>query len=486
MVSLLSSLKVITLSIYIIIPFVFALIFGAFSIMKNPIHLRRLGITFASIQFAFASLIYLVMPKVTFSILNLSFGYSRFSSTLLFLLSLIILIISIISKTFILRSHRAFWSVLFLIFALSNSIILSENILLNILNIVWIIFLNYFLSITFSSSTESKENINSELKLDISVIGISTALILFDFVRYFVLNEIEFSFLNISQNLNHIHPTSTIIAFFGFLILIFKLFDFIPFASKRIANSANVNPLVDYLNTITRYIIGSFILFKTGIIFAYLYWDFKEIILCYLGFILLYYLILSFRGDSIYKFLNSIMVVCFSLNMFSIFAFTERGLASFMYSIVATITSFSLLYFTLAIISNKFKTDNFDEFKKISPKSYSVIFFIMFSILNFIGVPMFSMFSSRLYILTSLFSADYSNWALSFIQCLSIIAYLVIAVISLRIFHAILIAPVNTQKNNFEISKHQILTLSILSFSILIIGLFSNSAVNNLFFNIIT
>ena len=66
------------------------------------------------------------------------------------------------------------------------------------------------------------------------------SLIGWDFVRYFVLNNVSLNFSTISQHLYHINDDSIKIAFVGFLILIFKLFGLIPFDVKTVKESENI------------------------------------------------------------------------------------------------------------------------------------------------------------------------------------------------------------------------------------------------------
>jgi len=471
MLNLSDSLKNVILDIYIIAPFLFALVLGCFAILKNPVYLRRISTFFSFIQFCFASLMYLSIYQTKFFILNISFNYDKFSSILVFLTAFIFFIASIISKTFILKSHKAFYSVLFLIFGLVNTTVLSDNILICFLNIIWIIFLGYFLNVLYSTK-EAKKNINSSLKADVTVIGASSVLILFDFLRYFVLNDIEFSFSNILDNLYHINSLSSLLGFFGFLILVLKLSNLIPFVSNNISNSSKINPLVNYINIFVNYLLAGFLFYKTSLVFGYFLEDFQEIIVSYLLFNFIYYLILSLRVDSIYKFLNTFIIVCFLINFFPVFVFKETGLNAYRYSIISIIVSFSLFYFVLALLSNKFKTDKFEDFKKISSKNHRVIFFIIFSILNMIGVPLLTVFVSRFLIFSTLFREELNGFILNLSPYILLFGCFVMALILLRVFNFILIEPVDNDKNTLVFSKHQTLILILLCFCILIMGLY--------------
>jgi len=481
--NLLTDFKNIFLNIYIIIPFVMVFIFGGLTFLKNPVYLRRLAKLFYFIQFAFASFLFIGIGETRFSILNISFHYEKFSSILLFTISFIFLIFSMLSKTFILKSHKAFWITNLLIFGLLNTTILSDNILICYLNLIWIFFLFYFLNITFSYSKQYKKNINSQLKLDIGIVAFSICCILYDFLRYFVLNDIEFCFSNISENLYHINSFSTNVAFFGFLILILKLYNLMPFTCKNIENSDKVNPLTVYICSMVQFILATFLFIKTNIIFAYLYYDYQSIIALYLIISLIYFSILAFGYNSIYKFLNTLLIIFSIMNIFSTFVFNESGINTFIYASVGLVFSYSLMFFILAILSNKFKTDNFEEFKRISSKS-PIVFYMIFSTLNLIGVPLFATFSSRFSIFVNLFGVVFEKTFMNIVPYILVIACFTISITIYKMFHKVLIAPVEAQKYIIKLSGHQNIVLILLCFSVIVFGLFAQNSFNVSILNI--
>lgn len=484
MQNLLDSLRNVFLNIYIVAPYIVALIFGVFVFFKNPISSRRFGILFFLIHFIYSSLLLLCIEGFEFDLFNISFHLEKVSSILIFISSLMFLIISILSKTFILKSNKAFWSVMFLSCGIINTAVLSDNILIIYLNIIWLFLLIYFLNIIFIKSKSEKKQIFSQLKVDLSVVIISFGLILYDFLRYFILNDIEFKFSNISENLYHINTFSTLIAFFGFVLLVFKMFNLIPLFGKMVSNSSRINSVIAFFNLFPQLIIGVFLFYKTYLIFAYLYWEYQDIIVYYLIFNFIYFLILSFRVDSVVKFLFSLVPVYMIMNLFCIFTFNERGLSAFLYSFVATLFSFCLLYFVLVIISNKFKTDKFEEFKKISSKNHSLVFFTFFSTLNMAGVPMLAIFTSGITVLATLFGSDFDDKALNFVPYILIIGALFVCITMFKIIFNILIAPVDNFKIDFKLPSHQMVALILLCFCIIAIGLSGQNIFGGLNLNI--
>ena len=136
----------ILLDIYIIIPFIFAFLFGIFSFIKNPIYIRRITKTIFSILFVFAFIILTGLEYTNFNIFKINVILNKFSSIFIFINAFIFLIFSIISKTFIQKSQKLFSCVLFLLFGLLNSIILFDNITIIFGSIFWIFLICFLLN----------------------------------------------------------------------------------------------------------------------------------------------------------------------------------------------------------------------------------------------------------------------------------------------------------------------------------------------------
>ena len=263
------------LTSYLVIPFVFAFLIGISFFLKNPIYIRRLAKVFFVIHFIYSNLIFFCVNESEFAFLNLNFILDNNSQFLLILTSLIFFLYSIFSKMFILKLHKVFYAISFLLLGLVNFLILSDNIFISYFSLFCIILVNYFLFVAFSKKQEEK-TLKYQLAIDMMCYFVSFSLILLEFARFFVINDIGFAFSNLNSNLYKIEDFSITCAFFGLLIIISRLFNFLPFNGKNLFLSNKINPFVYSLCFVSFLILGCSLFLKTYINFDYLFYQFQD------------------------------------------------------------------------------------------------------------------------------------------------------------------------------------------------------------------
>ena len=317
------------LNIFLFTPFLIALIFIIFSFLKNHVYLRRITKTIFFIEFILSFFI-LFIKETNFPILGIDFALDKFSSYLIFLTSFIFLLFSVISKTFITKSHKAFHSISLLLFGLINLLILSDNIFASLILLFWLFITTYFFSLVFSKK-EDKKNIIIQLMSDIFWFLTSTFLILKEFAKYFVLNNINFSFSQIAENLYKIDDFSIFLAFVGFLILIARMFNFIPFCAKNLSNSTKINSLVYSLESFSCLTFGCFLFSKTYLNFNFLFYQLQDEIAIFLISNFIIFVILTLRQSNMFKFLNNLFCANIIIGLFSVFSFEKECFRTFAY-----------------------------------------------------------------------------------------------------------------------------------------------------------
>lgn len=459
------------LSAYLIIPFIFAFLIGICFFIKNPIYIRRIAKVFFIIQFAFSSVIFFCFKESSFSFLNMNFVLDKSAQFLLFLASLIFFLYSIFSKKFILKMQRVFYSLSFLMLGLVNFLILSDNIFVSYITLFWVILVNHFLFSAFSKKEEGKY-LKHQLFCDLTCFFISISLILVDFARYFVLNDIDFLFSNLSSNLYKIEDSSITFAFFGLLIMIARLFNFIPFDFKNLFLSNRINPLIYSMNFVSFLILGCSLFLKTYSNFDYLLYQFQDEIAIFLLINFLFFTALSLKQKNLFKFLTNIYRASTIIIFFSVFSFAKECLAIFLFSIFALCLSYCLSAFVFMILIDKFKTDNLDEFKKIQDDTKLSQLFIVTSLLNSACVPIFSFFSFELICFMIIFSIEYEGIILNIAPyCLAFGAF-IISASSFKMLYKILIEPIQKMDSKFSFCNHQILVCTILLLAVIILGIY--------------
>ena len=458
------------LKIYTVLPFIFALILSISVFLKNPVYIRRIAKAFFVVQFIITCIVFFCFQETSFSILNFDFNFTRHNQCLLFLSNFIFFIFSIISKSFILKLHRLFYSTNFLLLGLINLLILCDNIFLFLISLFWIFIIEYFLSISFFEKKETN-TVNLRLINSLIVLFISTALIIKDFARYFLLNDISFTFSNLSQNIYRIDDLAILSAFLGFLILISRLFNFIPFNSKNLVNSKNINPFIFYTNTFCTILLGSVLFYNCYNNFDFLFYQYQDLISVYFLLNFIIFIILSLRLKDIYKFSNHFLTANIAFATFAIFSFTDEAISVFSYFIFVLLISYCLCTTIFMILANKFDTSNLEEFRKINDKSRLSQFFIAISLLNLGNIPLLSLFSAELICFMMIFSTEYDGIILNIVPYFLIIGIFFLSLCAFSILYKILIAPVEKSSNSTSFCNHQIIVCIILCIAIVLLSI---------------
>ncbi len=453
------------INIYILLPFVFSFLLGIFTFIKNPIHIKRITKILFFIIFLCTFFILICYNNLAFSIFKIKFYLSNFSSIIIFINAFIFLIFSIISKTFIQKSQKLFSCATLLTFGLINIITLNNNIIATLGGVFWLLLIYFLLDSNYDRKNQKKFFLL--LQSDIFLLLLCSILIFYDFARLFILNEISFDFVNIKENLNHINNIAILSAFFGLNLIIARLFNFLPFGKKLICS----NPLIETQKTLTSFIVGNIILYKTFITFDYLFYDFEKYITIYLIINFIWFTFLSCRQDNLIKIINSILPVYSIINIFTIFSFEQKGIYTFIYGVVSILASFLLIFIVFSILTNKFKSDKIEDLQKISPKNRILKFFIIISILNLAKAPPFALFSSNLFSLIMIFSINYNEPVMELMPYILITGTLMISIFILNIFYKILIEPQSIPKNETKLAKHQIIAISLIIIIITLIGI---------------
>lgn len=446
MLEIFENIKNIILNLSIFLPFIFAILLSLSYFIKNPIHIRNLSGGFFIINFIVISSIIFLVDKFDFSIFNLHFSLDTVSSLILFLSAFIFMLFSIFSKNSITKLYRVFYSCLAFLLGLIQTFALVDNIFISLQCIFWFMLIFYFMQNIYTKSKKEKQYLKFKLIENCAVFLVAIFLMGYDFIRYFLLNDIGFDYSNIANNLYHISDISISIAFIGFLILLFKFFNFIPFNATIIKNPNSSNAFIEIINTISSILIGLILLIKTYTMFDFLFYHYQEYIALYLIFNFIYYLILSYRTTSLLDFFINSIIPNIIIGLFGLFVFSSESVNQTIYYILSVIISYLLLGFIFLILINKFKTDLADNFKKITQKSFKLVF--LFSILNLIRAPFLLMFSTTFSVLTSIFSFDWEGNILNLSIYIIAFGLFFIILNTLNLTHKILIEP--NENPNFK------------------------------------
>ena len=458
-----------TLNLLIVIPFIFSLILGCFSFIKNPIYIRRFAKSIFFFEFILGFLALIFFQDTNFSLFGVQFSYDKFSSYLIFLSILIFFLFSIISKTFISKLHRLFYASSLLLMGLVNVVILSDNVFVALISLFWIFLLYYLLSTSFSKS-EGKKNILAQLMSDLFWYLVALFLISKDFIRLFVVNDIEFNFSLLAQNMYKIDDLSIMLAFVGFLILIGRLFNLIPFCAKNLSNSNTINPLVYFLQGFSSLVLACFLFVKCYLNFNFMFYQMQDIIALFLLVNFVIFVVLSVKQNNIFKFLVNIFSANVIIGLFSVFAFEQECFRIFAYFIFVLCVAYATSVFALMILSEKFKTDRFDELKRINDKSRLFQFFITTSLLNIASVPVLSFFGAELICFMMIFATEYDGVVLNIAPYVLIIGAFALSAGVFNSLYRILIEPPEKSISLTNLSSHQVFVFGLLVFMIIILS----------------
>ena len=462
-----------TLNLFLLIPFIFSFILGCFSFIKNPIYIRGFAKTIFFFEFILAFIALIFCQDTNFSLCNIQFSYDKFSSYLIFLSALIFFLFSIISKTFINKLHRLFYATSLLLMGLVNVIVFSDNIFVSLISLFWIFLIYYLLSISFSKN-EGKKNIIIQFMSDLFWYLTAIFLISKDFIRIFVVNDIEFNFSLLAQYMYKIDDLHILLAFLGFLILIGRLFNLIPFCAKNLSNSLVVNPLVYYLQGFSSLVLACFLFVKCYLNFNFMFYQMQDDIALFLLINFIIFVVLSIKQNNIFKFLVNIFSANVIIGLFSVFAFEQECFRIFAYFTFVLCIAYTLSVFALMILSDKFKTDRFDELKRINDKSRMFQFFITVSLLNIASVPVLSFFGAELICFMMIFATDYDGVVLNIAPYVLIIGAFALSAGVFNALYRILIEPPEKSINITTLASHQVIVFGLLVFLVVILSFCPN------------
>ena len=468
------------LKLFMFLPFIFALFLGISKFLKNPIYIRGIAKFFFTVQFLLSIPVLFGDKNIGFTLFNVDFILDGFSSCMIFLSSFIFFLFSIISKTFITKLHRLFYSTSLLFLGLINLTLLTDNIFALLAFLFWIFLVNYFLSTSFFKNKEDKKNTEIQLANDLFWFFIANALIIKDFGKYFIINNESFNFSNLAQNLYNIPDESIILAFFGFLILIGRLFNMIPFCAKNLSNSTKINPVVFSLNNINFLIIGCCLFLKCYLNFDYLFYQVQGNLAIFFLLNFIIFAILVLRQKRLFKFLTNLLGANIIIGLLSVFAFEKECFSIFAYYIFVLSISYLLCSTIFMILADKFKTDNIEEFSKIEDKTRLTQIFTTISLLNIASVPLFSFFSAELICLMMIFSTDFDETILNFAPYCLIAGVFILALCTIGVLYKILIEPSVKSKIQIKFCNHQILVCLLLVFVIILLGIYPDFVLNQI------
>lgn len=453
--------------LYLIIPFFILPFFAGFSKFKDKNFTRKFSNTFFASQLVFSFFMFLLIDKYTFTIFDVTFLSDRLNLALILILNFIYLLFSIFSKEIIKTSSRIFYPILIIFFALSNVFILTDNVFLLFLIIFWTLLLQYLLLSLYKQEKNLKKNLNRQLIFDFVLFFASVFLIGFDFLRYFILNQINFSFENIQNYLSNINETSTILAFVGFLILIFRHFNFIVFSGLNFSNYKKVPAFNLILLMFFNSVVAHSLFVKIYPVFSFLFNQYSETIITFLFVNLIYYLILMFKTKTIGDFLLSSYVFNMAIGINLYLISSKNDLRILFYYFISFIVSFVLLGLVFSVLETRFNTNLFEEFKKIPSKNNIFKTAIIFSILNYMKLPFLSNFMAFLILVYTAVSKC-SDISIN-ILIVFFVAFLFYFVSNLNIFYKILLFPYEKFDKDKFVSRHQSICILLLIFLVVIL-----------------
>ncbi len=468
------------LALSIFLPILSSLFLFIFRFLKNPIYIRNFSYSMALINFLFFSGLFFSENEICFRLLNFDFLINKTSLFFIFLLSLIVFLFTIFSKNFIKKSHKLFFISLFLIQGLVNFTFSIDNLFVVLINIFWIILIYFLLNSLFLNNSEEKKSLEKKLTFDIFIYFISIFLISYDFIRYFLLNDVEPNLKNIIATLSYIDNSSIILCFLGFLILIFKFFNFIPFSYELKVKNTATQGFVDTIQLSVNLFLGLSLFLKTFSVFEYLFYDFQIYIILFILINFVFYCVLSTRKDYLSKISKDFIPCYISLGLFSVFSFNQENLGIFSYMILALIASYCFISFCFLILKEKFGVDNLSEINKISEKSSRYKFFLGLALLNLIKLPSLALFSACLICLISAFTIEFENEFLNLVPYLLILGILYTSLSSCGLINKILIEPTN-QKTDILLSRSENICFSLILFIVILISFSFQYLIKNIF-----
>ena len=421
--------------------------------MKNFVQLRKLANIFYFMAFILSVVALLCFGDKTVTIFGIDFYYNKINGMFLFLANFVLYLFNLNSKNSVRYMQKTFYPVSLLILVLINLILLVDNFFLIFLLLFLLFFANYLLN-------NSKE----AFIRDCIALFISYAFISYGVLRYFALNDIPATLMNIVQYQYKIDSLSINFALFGFLLLISKLFNFVPFNLKA-KNSFALN-----FNTMVFLIIGCDLLIKTFVLLNYYFYKVQALISLYIVFNVVYFAFLQFKSKGINEFLRLSLSANIGIGIYSLFLYSESGLISFIYCSIALILSYGGCFLLSDIIEKKMNSDSFCALKKISHNDKLIKFFIFIVFLNLAKVPPGVAFCATIYSFLNIFLSDLTGDLISLAPYILFFCTFLLSLNCFNVMGKILIEPLKPLKV-FKLSFRQKFILSVICLTLIVSGL---------------
>lgn len=461
MLDFLNNFNINFLNIYLVFPFIFALIIGIFNAFFNPIQVRLFSKIFFIVNFILSALIYLTFGFDTTKFLNISFTLDNISSLYLILNSLIFLIFNLFSKTSINRFHKLFYPIMIIVNGLINFIILTDNILALFVLIFWYILIDFLLKSTYLKEKAYFSTLKKQFALDITIFFVTISLFVLNLAQYFINIEIEPCYNIIQALLANIQVQSTILSFFGLILICARLLNLFPFLCLNINNTNKINPLVSTFLLLNSTTIGSFLFLKLTKTFSQTFLSYKNAIIVFLLANLFYYVFASFKNKNIAKKLTYL----FASNLAIALLFAQNKEEIFILYLFCLILSYSFCYFFSFILQRRFKSLDITVLKKIDIKSKSLKIIYLLSFLNLGYLPLFWLFIPILLTLEEVFAEN----NLIIYPIVFGIFLLVLSVFNL--IYQLFIEKSDRLQTDFKLSYYQLLSLAIIVIGLIVFSI---------------
>jgi formate hydrogenlyase subunit 3/multisubunit Na+/H+ antiporter MnhD subunit len=430
--------------------------------MKKTINLKKISDIFYFTAFILSFAVFFCLNKTSTNIFGIDFCYNKINGILILILNFSLFMFNFLSKNSLKNTKKLFYlcSIPLLIFG--NLILLTDNIFVIFVLLLLIHLIDYL----FNNTKYSFLN-------DFLTLFISFGLLSFGLMKYFTLYEISLTFQNIAQFQYKIDDFVNNLAFWGLLILIFRLFNFLPF------NTKNENTYIFSYNRILYFIIGCYLSIKVFPLFNYFFDKSQNIIMCYLLFNLIYFSFLQIKSKNMIEFLKLTMPANAIIGFFSLFSYSEVGVVSFIYYSIGLILTYLGCFILSDIIKKAIGTDNFDSLKKISYGNKLIILFTFVVFLNLAKIPPFVGFFSGVYSTLNLFLIDTSGFIMTCAPYVTVFSSLLISINSLNVLTRVTTEPIEEIKS-FPFDLKQKSSLLVICFCIFITGAGINFIINYL------
>ena len=468
----------ISIGFCLILPFVVSFFSHILINFKNKILLRRLSSAFCFLNFVFCSGLFFSNLNLDFSFFGVNFLISEKTTLFLFFNSLLFLLFVFSSKTFINKFHKIFYSNLVLYLGLINLFFFCDGVFLSFGVLFLIFLLNYLFSSIYSKDSFQKE-LKARFGLDFLILFLALGLILFDFSRYFIANDLGLLYSNMRSYLGYVQDSSCVFAFFGFLIVAFRLLNLVfGFNFSSLVEKKN-NFLIS-LNLLPILLLGGYYFLLIFQNFDFLFYKFQNYIVLFLALNMLYSALLSFRKDNVFK--TSLFLLCSNLPflIFILFSFEEGSVEIFSYSFIGLIFSYFLLFLVLLFQEKKLSSLDFSSLSRGLSDNKKIQILTLYSILNISFAPCFSLFYSFVLLNSIVFTSHFEGEVLN--SC-AWVAFFSIFLISISIFSLIgkiFIEPTKISKIKVEFPLHQRVCLYILVFLNILFSFFGAYLINGL------